>query len=191
MQHNSSRFTNNEQINEIYSLFANHLLTESILLCQLTLLIANSFSDWLQSYRFLSDGFWINSPTPAGVQTFLPVIKIIDIINYLLTLLLAPFAECIQPGQCKHCQCKRTIPSKLPTILVQRWGGWQEGKLEIKASPWRTLFPPREGQECLPDPGAEHSLPWNMRSHAHGSDLLSHRLHTDYTSLSLGFRPRF
>lgn len=46
-------------------------------------------------------------------------------------LLLAPFAECIQPGQCKHCRCKRTIPSEVPhnpgTEELRRMAGGKAG----------------------------------------------------------------
>lgn len=118
------------------------------------------FFQWLTSKLQIPQWWFLDKLSYSSwCATFLPVISIIDVINYLLPSLLAPFAECIQQGNANTVSAREQLPLRLPTILAQRsWGGWQEGKLEIKASPWRSLFPPGARQECLPGPGAEHSL---------------------------------
>lgn len=74
--------------------------------------------------------------------------------------LLAPFVECIQPGQCKHSQSKRTIPSKAPhdpaTEELSRMAG---GKAGDKDQPMEKPLPSKSKAGVPARSSAEYSLP--------------------------------
>lgn len=157
------------------------------------------FFQWLNSKLQIPQWWFLEKISYCRWFTDTPAFNlVIDVMNYLLTLLFASFAKCILPVQCRH-RCfwpmqenNSLYPSPQswcsPAEEDDRSDSWRK-----RPAHWEILFPPRERQgwtaRCFCRYIHSHEI-WRV-THM-DSDLTESRVRDyDYTFLSLGFRPRF